>query len=124
MAKLESPQGPQQIVTLYDDQGYPVHAASVANWTAAASGTVIKSGPGRLVKLVVLTAFSGASTVVTVYDNATGAASGTPLFAVAVAGAANAGGQVLNLDLPAANGISIVGSGGAFGAGVIGVGYS
>jgi len=123
MAKLESPQGPQTIVTLYDDQGYP-QAANVANWTAAASGLVIKNGPGRLVKVVILTAFVGTTTVVTLYDNATGAASGTPLFAIAVASGANAGGQVFDLNLPVVNGISIVGSGGSFTGGVFGIGYS
>lgn len=112
------------IATSYDDAGFPAPAASVANWTAAQSGTVIKAGAGRLSKLVVLTAFTGASTVITVYDNATGAASGTPLFAVALASGLNAAGQVIDLNLPAAAGISIVGSGGAFGAGVIGIGYS
>jgi hypothetical protein len=123
MAKLESPQGPQQIVTLYDDQGYP-QAAQVANWTGVAAGQVIKNGPGRLVKIVILTAFTGAGTLFTVYDNATGAASGTPLFALGVASGANAGGQVFDVNLPCANGISVVGSGGTFTAGVIGFGYS
>jgi hypothetical protein len=114
----------QQILTQYDDAGFPAQAASVANWTAAASGTVIKPAAGRLVKVVILAAFVGATTVVTLYDNASGAASGTPLFSIAVASGLNAVGQVFNLDLPVVNGISIVGSGGTFTGGTFGIGYS
>jgi hypothetical protein len=113
-----------QILTQYDDAGFPASAAFTANWTAAASGTVIKAAPGRLVKVVILTAFVGTTTVVTLYDNATGAASGTPLFALAVASGLNAGGQVFEVNLPVVNGISIVGSGGSFTGGVFGIGYS
>jgi len=119
MAKFE-----QQPVTLYDDQGFPAAAANVANWTAVAAGQVVKAGAGRLCRVVILTAFTGTTTVITFYDNATGAASGTPLFSIAVASAVNAGGQVFSLDLPVVNGISIVGSGGTFTGGVIGIGYS
>ena len=114
----------QAIQTLYDDAGFPMAAASCANWTGVASGTVIKAGAGRLVKVIILTAFTGAGTLFTVYDNATGAASGTPLFAIGVASGSNTGGQVFELNLPVVNGISIVGSGGTFTAGVIGIGYS
>jgi len=113
-----------QILTQYDDAGFPIPPASAVNWTAAASGTVVKAGAGRLVKVVILTAFAGTTTVVTLYDNASGVASGTPLFAIAVASAVNLGGQVFNLDLPVVNGISIVGSGGTFTGGVFGIGYS
>ena len=114
----------QQIQVLYDDAGFPLNPAFTANWTAAAAGQVITAGAGRLGRLVILTAFAGTTTVITVYDNAAGAASGTPLFSIAVASAVNLGGQVFNLDLPAVNGISVVGSGGTFTAGVIGFGYS
>lgn len=112
------------IVVPYDDAGFPAPAATVANWTAAASGTVIKAGAGRLGRVIILTAFVGVTTVITLYDNATGAASGTPLFSIAVASASNLGGQVFTLDLPVVNGISIVGSGGTFTGGLIGIGYA
>lgn len=124
MAKLESPQGPQQIVTLYDDAGFPAVAAQVANWTCTAAGAVFKSGAGRLCRVVILTAFTGASTTWTFYDTATGTATGTPLLTLAVGSGLNVGGQVFTLDLPVTSGISVVGSGGTFTAGVIGIGYS
>lgn len=124
MAKLESPQGTQQIVTLYDDLGFPAASANVANWTAAASGTLVKAGAGRLCRVVILTAFVGTSTVVTFYDNAAGTATGTPLFSIGVGSSANAVGQVFAVDLPVASGITVIGSGGTFSAGGIGIGYS
>ena len=114
----------QGIVVPYDDAGFPVPAAFTANWTATASGTVIKAGAGRLARVIILTAFAGTTTNVAVYDNAAGTASGTPLLSLAVGSALNAGGQVLVLDLPVVSGISIVGSGGTFSAGLIGIGYS
>lgn len=119
MAKFE-----QQVVTLYDDQGFPAAAANAANWTAVAAGQVIKAGAGRLCRVIILTAFAGTTTVITFYDNAAGTATGTPLLSLAVASALNTGGQVFTLDLPVAGGISVVGSGGTFTGGVIGIGYS
>lgn len=112
------------IDTPYDDAGFPAAPATVANWTATAAGQVIKAGAGRLNRVIIDTAFVGLTTVITLYDNASGAASGTPLFSIAVGSAANLGGQVFVLDLPVVNGISIVGSGGTFSAGLIGIGYS
>jgi hypothetical protein len=114
----------QGIVTPYDDAGFPAAAAFVANWTAAASGVAIKTSAGRLCRVVILTAFTGTTTNVALYDNAAGTATGTPLLSLAVGSALNTGGQVLALDLPVVNGISIVGSGGSFTGGVIGIGYS
>lgn len=112
------------IVTPYDDAGFPAAAVFCANWTYSTGSVAIKAQAGRLCRAVILTAFAGATTVVTFWDNATGAAAGTPLFSLAVASALNTPGQVFTLDLPAVNGISLVASGGTFSAGVIGIGYS
>lgn len=85
-----------QIVTDYDDAGYPMVAAFTAGLTATGA---VKTSPGRLLKAIVTTVI-GASPV-TVYDNI-GAASGTVLLAIPAAAAV---GTVYDVNLPAANGI-------------------
>jgi hypothetical protein len=85
----------QQIVTQYDDAGFPLVAAFTLPLTATGA---VKAAPGRLLKMIVTTALSAA---VTVYDN-TAAASGTILFATAATPAA---GTVYDVNLPAAAGI-------------------
>ena len=86
----------QQIVTDYDDAGYPQAAAFTVSLTGTAA---VKAAPGRLVKAIVTTALSAAA--VTVYDNAS-AASGTVLFTIPASAAA---GSVYDIQLPAVNGI-------------------
>jgi hypothetical protein len=88
-----------QIVTAYDDAGYPATATRTSAVTAAGTFTV-KQSPGRVVKVVVTTSASGA---VTIYDNAS-AGSGTVLWA---SGASPALG-VSDVNLPAVNGITVV----------------
>lgn len=85
-----------QIVTDYDDEGFPQVAAFTASLTATG---VVKSAAGRLLKAVVTTALSAAA--VTIYDNA-GAASGTILFVIPASAAV---GAVYDINLPAVNGI-------------------
>lgn len=85
----------QQIVTEYDDGGFPQAAAFTESLTASGA---VKGSAGRLLKMVVTVALSAA---VTVYDNA-GAASGTVLFATTATPAA---GTVYDVNLPAVNGI-------------------
>ena len=85
-----------QIVTDYDDAGFPSIAAVAVPLTATG---VVKSGPGRLLKISVTTALSAAA--ITIYDNAS-AAAGTVLFVIPASAAA---GSVYDVNLPAVNGI-------------------
>lgn len=105
------------VVTDYDDLGFPSNAA----FTKAIpfGGGVVKAGPGRLLKVVVTTAFVGAGGVLTFYDNA-GAASGTPLLAIPVA--AGLVGAIFTVDMPAASGIFAGNA--SLTAGAVTVGYS
>jgi hypothetical protein len=84
-----------QVVTSYDDAGYPAAPSRTVFLTGTAA---VKTAPGRLHKIVVTTTTSAA---VTVYDNAT-AASGTVLFAVPSSAPV---GSAYAVDLPALNGI-------------------
>ena len=93
------------IVTPYDDNGQASSARLTAPVTLGGS-QVIKPAPGRVLKVVVTTAT--ASAAVTVYDNATGAASGTPLLVIP---AATAAGTIYDVQLPALAGISVVSTG-------------
>jgi hypothetical protein len=102
-----------QVVTQYDDAGFPAVAAFTAPVTIGTTQTV-KAGPGRLHRVVVTTVT--ATAVTTIYDNAS-AASGTPLFVVPIGAAV---GTVYTPDLPAVNGITVAGAG----TGAITVGYS
>jgi|ERR1022692_2978564 hypothetical protein len=105
-----------QIVTQYDDAGFPAMAAFAVPITFA--GGVVKASPGRLLKVVVTTAFAS-GTGITFYDNAS-AASGTVLLTILLA--AGLAGAVYTLDLPALNGIYAANTG--LTAGALTVGYS
>lgn len=85
----------QQIVTQYDDAGFPLLAAFTVSLTGTAA---VKASAGRLCKIVVTTALSAAA--VTVYDNTS--AAGTVLFTIPASAPA---GSVYTPDLPAVNGI-------------------
>lgn len=104
------------ILTQYDDAGYPAAAAFAVPLTFA--GGAVKGSAGRLLKVIVTTAFAGVSGVLTFYDNAS-AASGTPLLAIPTGTAV---GTIYTIDVPAANGIFAGNS--ALTAGAITVGYS
>lgn len=93
-----------QIVTPYDDAGIPANAAKTTAVTLG-STVVIKGAPGRLLKAAVTTAT--ASAAVTFYDNAS-SGSGIPLLVIP---AATAAGTVYDVNLPAANGITVVSAG-------------
>lgn len=103
-----------QIVTQYDDAGYPAQAAGTTPVTLGGVQT-IKAGAGRLMKVVVTTVTASAAT--TIYDNAS-AGSGTPLLVIPAAAAA---GTVYDVNLPAVNGITVSSSGAT---GNITVGYA
>jgi hypothetical protein len=109
-----------QVVTPYDDAGYPAVARITAVLTFA--GGVVKAAPGRLIRVIVTTAFVGATGQLEFYDNSTGAATGTPLLTIPVA--AGLAGAVFVADLPALTGISAVNTGGTLSAGAVTVGYS
>lgn len=106
-----------QIVTQYDDSGYPVSSNKTVSVAYTAAPFVVKQAPGRLATVTVTTLTAGGT--FTFYDNATGAASGTPLLVVPIAAAA---GTVYALGLPAAAGISVVAPSAS--AGVLTVAYS
>jgi hypothetical protein len=104
------------IVTQYDDAGFPAQAATNFVVAAASGLQLIKGGAGRLLKVIVTVATT--TNPVTFYDNATGAASGTVLLVVPAAATA---GTIYDVNLPAANGITV---NGAMVAGAITVGYA
>jgi len=88
-------------VQIVDSNGFPTTgAASTAAITAGQGTVVVKTGAGRLVKLLVTTAAS--TGVLTVYDNT--AASGT---VIAVVPASTAAGVLYDLQMPVANGITV-----------------
>lgn len=88
------------IVTDYDDAG--IAATAAKTYPVSAAGTfVVKAAPGRLLKVVVTTSAAG---VVTIYDNALGQASGTVLLAIPT----TPGAVIYDVNLPAANGITVV----------------
>lgn len=93
-----------QIVTDYDDAGIAATAVKTFPVTLGAL-QVVKGAPGRLLKVSVTTVT--ASAAVTVFDNAS-AASGTPLLVIPAAAAA---GTVYDVNLPAANGITVQSTG-------------
>lgn len=103
-----------QIVTPYDDAGIAANAVKTLAHTAPALQTV-KAAPGRLVKVVVTTVTATAA--ITIYDNAS-AASGTPLLVIPAAAGA---GTVYDVQMPAANGITIQSTGAT---GALTVGYA
>jgi len=103
-----------QIVTPYDDNGFPSNAARTAPLTLGGT-QVVKGAPGRVGKVAVTASLGTAATVI--YDSAS-AASGTPLLTIPSTATA---GTVYDVSLPAALGI-VVASGS--GTGNITVGYS
>jgi hypothetical protein len=102
---------PVSYISNVDGAGNSVKSEKTAQIAAGAGTTVVKGGPGRLIVAVVTAAGTSADNA-TIYDNATGAASGTIL--AVIAGGGNLG--QIPIDLPAANGITVVnvGSGPAF----------
>lgn len=102
------------VTTSYDDAGFPASASKTAPLTLG-SLQVVKNSPGRLLRVNVTTAT--ASAAVTVFDSAS-AASGTPLLVIP---ASTAAGTSYDLNLPAANGITVQSTGAT---GNITVGYS
>jgi hypothetical protein len=104
------------IVTTYDDLGYPTAAAATVGLTFA--GGVVKASPGRLLKVVVTTAFVTAGTL-TFYDS-TSAASGTVLLAIPQA--SGTVGAIFTLDVPSLKGIFAASTG--LTAGAVTVGFS
>jgi hypothetical protein len=107
------------IVTPYDDNGYPAYAAFTEVVSATAGLQTVKSSPGRLMKIVVTTTLTAADGNLTFYDNAQGQASGTVLAVVAQGTVA---GTIIDVNMPALNGISANGANSA--AGAVTVGYS
>lgn len=105
------------VITEYDDLGYPLNARLTSPLTFA--GGVVKTTPGRLIRVVVTTAFVTTGNL-TFYDNALGTATGTPLLAILTASGVI--GAVFVVDLPVAYGISAVNT--SLSAGAVTVSYS
>jgi hypothetical protein len=108
------------IFCAYDDNGKPAVAAKNANYVYTQGGVAISTSAGRLCRVHITTALVGASSTITIYDNAS-AASGNILWALAVAGANNVVGGVFPLDLPVVNGIFVTNSSAT--AGQLALGY-
>ncbi len=114
------------ITTAYDDAGHPSTSAFTLPLTITASLTAqaVKSGPGRLLKIVVTTALAGSGGVLSFWDNAS-AGSGTLLYSLPVATTAlNVAGSMISVDLPAVNGIYVTNASGTITAGAVTIGYS
>jgi hypothetical protein len=95
---------PKSAYAVYDDAGNSVKAELTAAIAAGAATTIVKGAPGRLVNVVITTAGTSTDNA-TIYDNAT-AGSGK-ILAVIPGGTTLTGAQV-QIDLPAANGITVV----------------
>jgi hypothetical protein len=91
------------ITTSYDDEGFPSSAVFTASIAAAAGTTTVKQSPGRLACAIVTTAGTSSDNA-TIYDNASGG-SGTILAVIPGGGTV---GTRYPVDLPAANGITVV----------------
>lgn len=102
--------------TLVDDNGFNVYPVNTAVVAAGAGTTVVKNGPGRLVKIVITGAVPTGA--LTFYDSI-GTASGTVLAVIPASGATV--GQQYAIDMPAQNGITAVG---ATGSAAVTVSYS
>jgi len=92
--------------TLVDDNGYNIDSIASVAVAAGPGTTVIKNGPGRLNRVLLTTASGTAPGVLTFYDSV-GAASGTILAIVPVSTAA---GTAYDIRMPAAVGITAVGT--------------
>jgi hypothetical protein len=91
------------VVTRYDDNGFSSSATKTAS--VPFTGGVVKAGAGRMIKVVVTTAFVTAGNLA-FYDNAAGTATGTPLLTIPTA--AGTLGAIFTVDLPVTAGISAV----------------
>lgn len=98
------PRAPVTAQETVDDAGFPVESTNTLAIATGAATTVVKGAPGRLVRFVITSAGTSADNA-TIYDNAS-AGSGT-ILAVIPGGTTLTGGSV-NIDLPAANGITVV----------------
>jgi hypothetical protein len=88
---------------IYDDAGNSVKAELTKAIAAGAGTTVVKGASGRLVNAVI-TAAGTSSDNATIYDNTAGSGA---ILAVIPGGTTLTGAQVA-IDLPAANGITVV----------------
>ena len=94
---------PQTVEAQVDLAGRSVFAEKTAAIPAGAYTAVVKGAPGRVVNLLVTTVGTGGS--LTIYDNATGAASGTILAQIAGTTAAD---TQIPIQMPASQGITVV----------------
>lgn len=107
------------VVTEYDDNGYSSNARQTIS--VPFGGGVVKAGPGRLLKVVVTTAFVGAGGFLAFWDSPS-AAAGTPLLQIPTA--SGLAGAIFTVDLPAAAGIFVSNPSATLTAGAVTIGYS
>ena len=98
------PFSPKSAYAVYADAGNSVKAEATANVLTGAATTIVKGQSGRLVNVVITTAGTSSDNA-TIYDNAT-AASGKIL--AVIPGGTTLTGAAVSIDLPAANGITVV----------------
>jgi hypothetical protein len=96
------PFSPKSAYSIYDDAGNSVKAEATAAIAAGAGTSVVKAAPGRVVNALVTTAGTSTDNA-TIYDNTAG--SGTIL--AIIPGGGSVGAQI-TIDMPAANGITVV----------------
>ena len=96
------PFSPVSYIANVDADGNSIKAEKTAAIPVTAATTVVKAAPGRLVNAVVTTAGTSSDNA-TIYDNTAG--SGT-ILAIILGGTAV--GTQITIDMPAANGITVV----------------
>lgn len=97
------PMSPVSYTSSVDAAGNSTKAEKTAAIAAAAGTQTIKAAPGRVVNILV-TAAGTASDNATIYDNA---AAGSGTILAIVPGGGSVGAQIA-VDMPAANGITVV----------------
>src|SRR5450755_1822279 len=94
---------PVSAYTVFDDAGNSVKAELTKAIATGVATTVVKGGSGRLVNVVITTAGTSSDNA-TIYDNTAGSGA---ILAVIPGGTTLTGAQV-PIDLPCANGITVV----------------
>lgn len=98
------PKVPVSAYAIYDDAGNSVKAEQTAAIASAAATTIVKGAAGRLVNVVITTAGTSTDNA-TIYDNPS---AGSGKILAVIPGGTTLTGASVPIDLPAANGITVV----------------